>query len=187
MNLITHDKAYCLFPRATLEERRALTYLDPLSTREAHRIAYHKYVERGWELVESITRNEFDDPHSSFARGTRFVGDRKSWTLPILPLREDLPESNITINSFALEYDEDLQSVFSFKHLDFDGLQQPYVLREEDVKYVMEHLALPRAYWTLNDLEDETDVDSNEGQEEGSTDEEDEGSNEDYCSEHLQT
>lgn len=159
MNLITHEKAYCLFPQATLEERRSLTYLHPVSAIEPDQIAYDKYSERGWDLVNGITRDEFDDPYSSFARGTRFVSDRKCWTLPIQPLREDLLESNVEINSFALEYDENLRPVFSSSHLDLDELQQPYVLLEEDADYIMENLALPYIYQDHRDRSEETDID----------------------------
>lgn len=160
MNFITHDKAYCLFPQATLEERRALTYLDPSFGSEGEKNTYHKYVGRGWELRDSLTRDEFDDPYSSFARGTRFVGDGKCWTLPVLPLREDLPENNADINSFALEYDENIQPVFSFRHLDFEGLQQPYVLLEEDANYAMEDVVLPDIWHRLINLEAEIEIDN---------------------------
>jgi hypothetical protein len=180
MNFITHDKAYCLFPQATLEERRALTYLYPSVGSEADQNSYHKYKERGWELGHSITRKEFDDPYSSFARGTRFVGDSKCWTFPVLPLREDLPESNAEINSFALEYNENLKPVFSFRHLDLHGLQQPYVLLEEDASYVMEDLNFPHLCQLLRNRATKTGVEDHvdeDAQVEENVDEEYEDSN----------
>ncbi|KAF5317751.1 hypothetical protein D9619_012541 [Psilocybe cf. subviscida] len=165
MNLITHDKAYCLFPRATLEERRALTYLSPSTGSEAKKSSYHKYTGRGWELLNSITRDEFDNPYSSFARGTRFIGDGKCWTVPVLPLRRDLPESTVDINSFALEYDEELEPVFTFRHIDVNGLQQPYVLLEEDAHYMKENFTFPRMRHRPEDREVAMYVDDRMGEE----------------------
>lgn len=78
MNIITHNKVYSFFPRATFEDRRSLkdiprdfkpTTLKPLAKCKA----------RGWKIVDQITRDDFDGPNAVFshgpARGRRGVLD----------------------------------------------------------------------------------------------------------------
>ncbi|CAA7266123.1 unnamed protein product [Cyclocybe aegerita] len=124
MNVITHEKAYSLYPRGTFNERRTLLYL-PEEPRQAS--AHAKYAARGWELVPTITDEEFDDPSFAFAHGNRYLGDAKCWTIPILP-KLDLPESRIEAHTWALLYDTDLEPQMSFMIFRSPKLQHNYLV-----------------------------------------------------------
>ncbi|KAF8148270.1 hypothetical protein B0H34DRAFT_737622 [Crassisporium funariophilum] len=109
MNLISHSKAYCLYPKGTFEERRSLEHrpTSGFSARQsaARQASLHKYHERGWKIVEYIKPEEIRDPRSAFAEGSRYVGDRQCWTYPILP-ELALPEGHVESNGWALCFDQ---------------------------------------------------------------------------------
>ncbi|KAF5315275.1 hypothetical protein D9619_007568 [Psilocybe cf. subviscida] len=143
MNFITHEKAYCLFPRATLVERRALTYLNRTIGHESNRNAYVKWTARGFQLGDCLTQAEFDDPGSAFAPGMRFVGDSKRLVFPIHFLREDFTgqkEGTVEVNSFALEYNGTLEPVFNSCHVNLEGLRYPYVLTEDEAVFILQEV-----------------------------------------------
>jgi hypothetical protein len=74
MNVITADRAYCLFPRMTFVGRRmhAMPHATPQD-----REAVAKYLRRGWRLVD--WRTEFEVLRLQSARR---VGDSKTWVIP---------------------------------------------------------------------------------------------------------
>ncbi|KIM47322.1 hypothetical protein M413DRAFT_440763 [Hebeloma cylindrosporum] len=118
MNFITHEKAYSLYPRATFEERRSLICLFSTAARAR---AWAKYTERGWTMLDGITGDDFHDLDSSLARGRRYVGDSKTWTIPILPkIDTTCPEDLVEMNSWSLHYDQYLKP-----HLEFSLLISP--------------------------------------------------------------
>ncbi|KAI0323130.1 hypothetical protein GY45DRAFT_1212045, partial [Cubamyces sp. BRFM 1775] len=81
MNVMSYEFAYCLFPRATLEER--CTLLNRSSHDGERRIeGMQKYRGRGFRVIESLGWDEFlaDSP---FSFALRWVGDSHSWTIPL--------------------------------------------------------------------------------------------------------
>jgi hypothetical protein len=96
MNLITHNKAYSIYPRATFFERRSLTHLHPTKDFKA----LLKYENRGWTLVHSFHPKDYASPSSSFAVGPRRLGDKRCWTIDLLPVM-DLPRGDIESNTWS--------------------------------------------------------------------------------------
>ena len=93
MNIITHDKAYSIYPRATFIERRSLVYNRSENSFEGR----SKYESRGWIQLPYLEAYDYDNPFSSFARGSRRLGDRKCWTINLLPTidsHKDYMDSN---------------------------------------------------------------------------------------------
>jgi len=79
MNIITHEKAYSLFPRGSFEERRSLMISTEGSKQDAARA---KYVSRGWTMVERLTEAELAlKDKSAFSSAKRYVGDTQCWTI----------------------------------------------------------------------------------------------------------
>ena len=83
MNVISYEKAYCLFPQATLEERRTL--LSSSCRRKGkHRLAgLAKYAARGFKILYDLPRHEVQpDPatplYPAFLQPTGSDGDRYS-------------------------------------------------------------------------------------------------------------
>ena len=129
MNLITHEKAYSLYPRGTFKERRSLALYREDTNEEAAEIARDKYVARGWTLVEALTQDEMADPTSAFSWGSRFVGDSKCWTIPILP-KIDLPESYIEANSWNLQYNSVNHAEMAYTVLTAPTLRYNYLVKD---------------------------------------------------------
>lgn len=129
MNLITHEKAYSLYPRGTFKERRSLALYREDSNEEAAKIGRDKYVARGWTLVEELTQDEMADPTSAFSSGSRFVGDSKCWTIPILP-KLDLPASYIEMNSWNLRYSSVNDAEMSYTVLTAATLRFNYLVKD---------------------------------------------------------
>lgn len=129
MNLISHEKAYSLYPRGTFKERRSLAVYRDGTNEEAAKIARDKYVARGWTLVGALTRDEMEDPTSTFSAGGRYVGDSKCWTIPILPKLE-LPEGYIEMNSWNLRYDTDNHAEMSYTVLTTPSLRYNYLVKD---------------------------------------------------------
>jgi len=129
MNFITHEKAYSLYPRASFEEHRSLTCLYSTIARTK---AWAKYTERGWTMLDGITGQDFHDLNSSLARGPRYVGDSKTWTIPILP-KIDAPSLDglVEMNSWSLNYDLNLKPHFEFSLLISPQLQHCYLVLDE--------------------------------------------------------
>ncbi len=82
MNIITHDKAYSLYPRATFVHNQSVV-LEPWSPAER---ALEKYSKRGWTQigVKDATENTLDTA-AVFPTGGRYVGDKSCWVLPLYP------------------------------------------------------------------------------------------------------
>jgi hypothetical protein len=99
MNVITHDTAYSIYPRATFIKRRSLVCNRLESSLEGHA----KYEWCGWIQVPYLNAGGNDDPSSSFARGPRRLGDRRCWTITLLPT-VDLDNNYMDSNTWNLHY-----------------------------------------------------------------------------------
>lgn len=78
MNLISYEKAYCLYPRATVHEH--LSLVTTLRPSRGHPAALAKYESRGFGILSSESLLPHDP---DFPLGTRYIGDRQCWTLPL--------------------------------------------------------------------------------------------------------
>lgn len=88
MNVITWKFAYCLYPKATLEDRRSLVCR---SEGPKQVIAEQKYQSRGWDMVRTLRADGPLGEDPSFPSGLRFMGDKHSWRIALDITRVDLP------------------------------------------------------------------------------------------------
>jgi len=148
MNLISHEKAYSLYPRGTFNERRSLILPKEDGNKEKSRVAREKYIARGWNMVQALTPDEIQDPTSAFSAGGRYVGDSKCWTIPIFPELQ-LPEGYIETNSWNLVYDHRRtnNASISFSNLIDPLLQHSYLVKDKSLKRYIPKL--------LNDIKGE--------------------------------
>ena len=80
MNVITFEKAYCLFPRATLDDRLSLVCTSRQDdTIEA---VFQKYTTRGWNIIRSVDDIEHvtQDPALDVNQ-RRWIDDRYTWSI----------------------------------------------------------------------------------------------------------
>ncbi|KAI5891523.1 uncharacterized protein SCHCODRAFT_01096993 [Schizophyllum commune H4-8] len=108
MNVITHSTAYALYPETTFHERRSL-WMRPLCESEKLQVAYEKYEDRGFRMVQSIHRSEAADAACELGKRFRWIGDAMTWVLP-LPATGDFPieyedkEDHAKYRSWRLQY-----------------------------------------------------------------------------------
>ncbi|KAH9856395.1 hypothetical protein C2E23DRAFT_699461, partial [Lenzites betulinus] len=85
MNVIAYDTAYCLFPRATLEERRSLLSWSSQGRSKRRAEGLVKYAARGFRMLEFLDDSELwqSEPNRSFPFGPRWMGDPSSWSISL--------------------------------------------------------------------------------------------------------
>ncbi|PPQ73942.1 hypothetical protein CVT24_012550 [Panaeolus cyanescens] len=88
MNIITHNRAYCLYPRATLEENRSFVLKHPEIQERRSEGAIQKYRRRGFAMQYGLDSElDFSRRSSPFFVGRRYVGDSLCW---VIDLRGDM-------------------------------------------------------------------------------------------------
>ena len=103
MNVIAFDRAYCLYPRATLDDRLSLVTSD--RSDEIIENVYQRYTQRGWRFI----LNADEIPHITKdrclnSRCARWIDDGGSWSIALpLPLgfHSLLPPLNRRTPSFS--------------------------------------------------------------------------------------
>lgn len=77
MNIINYHFAYCLYPHATMLERRSIVHMgEARNPGSVH--AHRKWEKRGWQMIKENTSN----PHLDYRTVNRYIGDRFSWHIP---------------------------------------------------------------------------------------------------------
>lgn len=127
VNLITHDKAYCIFPKATLVHRHGV--LQRFSGVRHLPAAVDKYRARGFHIVPRASLDQAFASHATLPFGRRSVSDAQSWEIPWEPVLP-LPKSTIELNSWILSYQPDMTLQYSAilcmsKRLKFSYLIEP--------------------------------------------------------------
>ncbi|KAH8092515.1 hypothetical protein BXZ70DRAFT_951211 [Cristinia sonorae] len=147
MNVISWEKAYSLYPVATLHERRSLISVMDKDASGGQAAAMVKYAERGFEMLRHIIhRMDVVDP--SFPTTPRFMGDGMCWTLPLdlgglakhwrvtgelaTPLKHD----PVSATSWQLQYQFKKWLTQNFVKVEYTVIRRDY---------------LHRAYLTLSD------------------------------------
>ncbi|KAI0715462.1 hypothetical protein C8T65DRAFT_144725 [Cerioporus squamosus] len=82
MNVISFEKAYCLFPRATLEARLSLLSSSCAGRSVRRQASVAKYVARGFTITERIPPQDLRLPYL-FPLGWRWIDDSTSWVIPL--------------------------------------------------------------------------------------------------------
>ncbi|KAF8640156.1 hypothetical protein AX16_010256, partial [Volvariella volvacea WC 439] len=137
MNVISHEKAYALYPRATFSHRRSLICSTAGSKQDAAR---QKYRERGWTLEKTTPLAEQYDTRSDFqlncdhrrpgARSYRYVGDRYCWVIPLARTQstQTLQADRLEVNSWRLTYNFMMEAEMSFELCGSSFLEYGYVV-----------------------------------------------------------
>ncbi|KAF6754383.1 hypothetical protein DFP72DRAFT_898916 [Ephemerocybe angulata] len=131
MNIITHDAAYALYPKATFDKRISLQ-------------AFDKYSERGWSFFTDLTAEGVRSIESSIATDiTRYLDDKFTWRLPLdtggLDLDEDSKSKTIAFqcNSWRLNRDFNGFSTqmtlgIAYQVFPSRSLEQTYLVAEKE-------------------------------------------------------
>ncbi|KAI0941065.1 hypothetical protein AcV7_002714 [Taiwanofungus camphoratus] len=145
MNVISFDKAFCLYPRATLEERRALV-CGREGLRQESAIA--KYAARGWQMVDELPLEDRGNDNRSFRFGPRWIKDGDSWVIPLnlddvvgpppftarsTPLSED----PVISTTWKLVYDLSQRAMMVYSVLSSPILRYSYLIMDEELDDVL--------------------------------------------------
>lgn len=82
MNVLSFENAYCLFPRATLEERLSLLSSSCAGQSVRRESSVAKYVTRGFIVTDRIPPHDIRRPYL-FPLGWRWIDDSSSWVIPL--------------------------------------------------------------------------------------------------------
>ena len=130
MNVISYNAAYCLYPRATFEERRTVA-MSVSTYGEAE--ALGKYAIRGWKILYDIWAHEENKPQSSFyMHQIRWVDDNKSWVIP-LDLTGVVMRPPLSATSDTFTWDPVVQNSWKLVRKKSDGLLMTYCVAKSTV------------------------------------------------------
>lgn len=93
MNIITYNRAYCLYPRATLEDRVSLVCTERSDT-TVYR-TFRKYSQRGWAISLCSADLPLPTLRSLCMNRPRSIEGPFSWVIPLL----DPPGSAFSFNN----------------------------------------------------------------------------------------
>lgn len=88
INVISFEKAYSLYPKATFDDSRALIIHSDGPSQVP---ALKKYAERGWKILDGISESEQFDDRSEFSAIVRWIGDRCTWVIDLDMKGIDIP------------------------------------------------------------------------------------------------
>ncbi|KAH9947178.1 hypothetical protein B0H21DRAFT_822098 [Amylocystis lapponica] len=137
MNVISFEKAYCLYARGTLEEHRSLV------NRTTNRyVIYHqdldKYAARGWNILMRLPPPpDDDDNHSDWEPiHNRWIDDKWSWVVPLDIVGVTYPPAP-TPSSCAMVHDPVAVCYWVSTYSDHFGLTIRFcVLKDQVLRYV---------------------------------------------------
>lgn len=127
LNIITHDYAYCLYPKATLDKKKSLYLPSAFATVPHVMSALNKYRDRGWDVVNRLHDYEAFGDEPLFPFGPRRVSDAKSLKIRWCPVL-DIPSSTIDINSWIVSYDGSMIPQFHGVLCRANRLRRSYIL-----------------------------------------------------------
>ncbi|KAL1937077.1 hypothetical protein VTO73DRAFT_15132 [Trametes versicolor] len=137
MNVISYEKAYCLFPRPTLHEHRGLL----MKIKQGHDVWRVYEIEdvqaRGFAMLDGLEPKELalSCASSSFALGWRWIDDSASWVIhfdthdiPPPPVRRTnssaLTHDPITVCGFSMRYDMETKARIDYELLEDASLDK---------------------------------------------------------------
>ncbi|KAJ7450074.1 hypothetical protein B0H11DRAFT_1928451 [Mycena galericulata] len=123
MNIITHDKAYALYPNSTFVAKTALIVETSGAGQEAGR---QKYVDRGWTMVPTPSVSSTSELG---VRAIRWVGDHFTWILPLSPPPEDTHQDFCPLNSWYLDCADDTTTT-KWDLFEHPALEYSYVVSD---------------------------------------------------------
>lgn len=159
MNVISYEKAYCLFPLATLEGRVSLLSYSSHGRSERRARGAAKYTARGFRLVDFLSHTELAFPHEAvpFSFGPRWVGDSDTWVIPldmhgILPPPPANPYSTarthdpVALCSFSVTYSITDGTIMDFSVVESQVLKYSYIVGDEDIVDYLDRILTARTW-----------------------------------------
>ncbi|KAH9948728.1 hypothetical protein B0H21DRAFT_210856 [Amylocystis lapponica] len=144
MNIISYEKAYALYPRATFEGRRALVCATDGPRQEP---AIEKYGTRGWEMVRELPEVERNAHNRDFRFGPRWISDSESWVIaldmagvvpPPPPNAFSPPLSQDPVGAATWKLSYEGGGWMDFAIFTYPMLQYEYLIKDEELLHVLQ-------------------------------------------------
>ncbi|RPD65566.1 hypothetical protein L227DRAFT_493697 [Lentinus tigrinus ALCF2SS1-6] len=145
MNVISFNKAYCLFPRATLEMGQTLVTSSPSGLPRRYRQGTEQHLSSGHTLLHHIPHDELHviSP-AAYPLGWRWVHDGCSWVLPLsidgvesrarrTTLAHPLFEDPVTICNWQVRYSHSKGASVHFGVMRSEHLKYKYLSADPDL------------------------------------------------------
>ncbi|KAI0745564.1 hypothetical protein C8Q76DRAFT_605408, partial [Earliella scabrosa] len=136
MNVINSKTAYCLFPRATLEERQSLLSCSSRGIYRNRNAALAKYAQRGYKITFHVPPETLSPRRQTFQLGWRWLDDENSWVLPLDVVGVDLSppgQDSSAICNWRMQYGTNRGAVMHFNVLESDVLRYRYLISDQDL------------------------------------------------------
>ncbi|TFK78930.1 hypothetical protein K466DRAFT_440461, partial [Polyporus arcularius HHB13444] len=146
MNVISYESAYCLFPRATLEERITLLSSSTKGIYRNRSEALAKYMERGFNVILTMPANSgrFSGTHFAFPSGWRWVDDNISWVVqldtsgishprPLNSHSSPMLHDPVSVTNWNMRYNQPKGVVMQFSTVNSDLLGYSYLIGDQDL------------------------------------------------------
>ncbi len=157
INVISYEKAYCLFPRPTLHDHVALILnTERIFHPQIRRVEIDNIEARGFKVVQGVPLERLVSPYpgSPFALGWRWIDDSETWVVNFdthdvtLPPPANLASSArthdpVAVCGFSLRYSFDRRAHIEFDMMDGPPLEFVYFLGDIAV---MDQLARKISY-----------------------------------------
>ncbi len=154
LNVISYEKVYCLFPRATLHDHTSLVLNTGGPEYITRRIDIAETRMRGFSMIEELETEQLLDPHPSpFAFGWRWIDDSNTWVINLdtrdvaLPPPSN-PESSarthdpVNVCGFLLRYNLDDHAIIDYEVVEGPSIEFTYTIGDRDL--------LDRLIWTIS-------------------------------------
>ncbi|RPD52517.1 hypothetical protein L227DRAFT_514713 [Lentinus tigrinus ALCF2SS1-6] len=154
MNVIAFDKAYCLFPRATLEARRSLISSSSKGIYRSRGKALSKYIQRGFNVAFSLPPGDQFSRMPLFPLGWRWLDDEHTWVIlldttgvgrPTTPntLSSPLNHDPSVICNWQVLFKSTEGATMQYSVMKSDLLRYRYVVADQDLSaYLARYMAV---------------------------------------------
>ncbi|KAJ8462335.1 hypothetical protein ONZ51_g10967 [Trametes cubensis] len=158
MNVISYNKAYCLFPYATLEEHISFHCAAP-SQPAPSQPAWVSAVPPTFTLVDMPRYDPLPTSrrHRLYPHAPRWLGDSHTWTVP-LDMRQILPpiqpnpycplrtQDPVGLSGFSLQYNTINRSILvQFSVITSAALHLPFAVGDKDMANHLAHVLQEKA------------------------------------------
>ncbi len=145
LNVISYEKVYCLFPRATLHDHTSLVLNTDDTDYIARKIDIAEMRTRGFTMLEELEPEVLLPSYPSpFAFGWRWIDDSETWvinldTRDVAPPPPSNPESSarthdpVNVCGFSLRYNLDDHAVVEYEVVEGPSIEFTYTIGDHDL------------------------------------------------------
>lgn len=120
MNVMTHTRAYSLYPFSTLCDKTTLV-CGPTTNKIVG--ALKKYEERGWTTINNMSIDKFMNRNSECSTRYRRIGDQLCWSRRLVPLNQAWLKEEVKFGS-GFKWGIHFQKFRQYED-PFEGLTRP--------------------------------------------------------------